>query len=124
VRELRNEIDRAVALARASAIIAPEHLSASLRAPGAVTNGAPASPAQLRGAHRAVAAAAAPAPIETQDAKGDDVKGPLRRARAAFEADYIARVLDQHQGNVSRAAVALGLSRASLQKKMKEYALR
>ena len=32
--------------------------------------------------------------------------------------------LDEHRGNVSRAAVALGLSRASLQKKMKEYALR
>jgi two-component system nitrogen regulation response regulator NtrX len=48
----------------------------------------------------------------------------LRRARAAFEADFIAKVLQEHQGNVSRAAVALGLSRASLQKKMKEYALR
>ena len=124
VRELRNEIERAVALARASAIIAPEHLSASLRAPGAVANGALANHAQLRGAHRAVAAAAAPAPSESQDARGDDAKGPLRRARAAFEADYIAKVLDEHQGNVSRAAVALGLSRASLQKKMKEYGLR
>jgi DNA-binding NtrC family response regulator len=125
VRELRNEIDRAVALARASAIIAPEHLSASLRAPGALTNGAPANHAQARGAYRGVAiAAAAPAPPESQGAKGDDAKGPLRRARAAFEADFIAKVLDEHRGNVSRAAVALGLSRASLQKKMKEYALR
>src|SRR5216683_3234464 len=125
VRELRNEIDRAVALARASAIIAPEHLSLSLRAPGSLTNGAPANHAQARGAYRGVAiAAAAPAPPESQGAKGDDAKGPLRRARAAFEADFIAKVLDEHRGNVSRAAVALGLSRASLQKKMKEYALR
>jgi transcriptional regulator with GAF, ATPase, and Fis domain len=125
VRELRNEIDRAVALARASAIIAPEHLSASLRAPGALTNGAPANHTQPRGAYRGVPmAAAAPAPPESQDARGDDAKGPLRRARAAFEADFIAKVLDEHRGNVSRAAVALGLSRASLQKKMKEYALR
>jgi DNA-binding NtrC family response regulator len=64
-------------------------------------------------------AAATPAPTESEDAKG-----PLRRARAAFEADYIAKALDHHQGNVSRAAIALGLSRASLQKKMKEYGLR
>ncbi|MGA7761931.1 MAG: helix-turn-helix domain-containing protein, partial [Candidatus Binataceae bacterium] len=67
---------------------------------------------------------AAPSPPESHDAKSDDAKGPLRRARAAFEADYIAKVLDAHQGNVSRAAIALGLSRASLQKKMKEYSLR
>jgi transcriptional regulator with PAS, ATPase and Fis domain len=90
-----------------------------------VANGAVADHAQFRGAYRAVAAAAAPpAPSESPDARGDDGKGPLRRARAAFEADFIAKVLQEHQGNVSRAAVALGLSRASLQKKMKEYALR
>jgi len=50
--------------------------------------------------------------------------GPLRRARAAFEARYVAEVLRQHGGNVSRAAEALGLSRVMLQKKMKEYRLR
>ena len=33
-------------------------------------------------------------------------------------------VLVQHDGNVTRAAVALGLSRAMLQNKMKEYGLR
>ena len=49
---------------------------------------------------------------------------PLRQARAAFEADYIVKEVEQHQGNVSRAARALGLSRSSLQKKMKEYGLR
>ena len=48
----------------------------------------------------------------------------LRQARAAFEAQHIRRVLLQHDGNVTRAAVALGLSRAMLQNKMKEYGLR
>jgi transcriptional regulator with PAS, ATPase and Fis domain len=48
----------------------------------------------------------------------------LRQARAAFEAQHIRRVLLQHDGNVTRAAAALGLSRAMLQNKMKEYGLR
>jgi DNA-binding NtrC family response regulator len=118
IRELRNEIDRAVALSRASASITPEHLSAALRTPGGLDNGAPANPGEFSRLLR-VAAAAIPAPPA-----GEDPKGPLRRARAAFEADFIAKALDRHQGNVSRAAIAMGLSRASLQKKMKEYGLR
>jgi len=123
VRELRNEIERAVALARASAGIGPEHLSARLRTQSALNNGVPANYAKPSRVHRAMVAAAQASAAE-EDAKGEDAKGPLRRARAAFEADYITRVLGQNKGNVSRAAVALGLSRASLQKKMKEYGLR
>ena len=49
---------------------------------------------------------------------------PLRSARAAFETRYIAEVLRQQGGNVSRAARALGLSRVMLQKKMKDFGLR
>jgi transcriptional regulator with PAS, ATPase and Fis domain len=124
VRELRNEIDRAVALARASETIASEHLSARLRAQGGLANGVPpvnhAGPSRTR---RALAIVKAPQ-AGSENSEGENAKGPLRRARAAFEADYIARVLDHHQRNVSRAAIALGLSRASLQKKMKEYGLR
>ena len=48
----------------------------------------------------------------------------LRKARAQFEARHIRAVLRQHEGNVSHAARALGLSRAMLQKKMKDYELR
>ncbi len=122
VRELRNEIERAVALTRASESIAPDHLSAPLRTQGARGNGI----AMKNGAYRPTrpVLAAAPLPPAESPEASDEAKGPLRRARAAFEADYIARVLDHHQGNVSRAAIALGLSRASLQKKMKEYRLR
>ncbi|HTQ26459.1 MAG TPA: sigma 54-interacting transcriptional regulator [Candidatus Binataceae bacterium] len=131
VRELRNEIERAVALTRANQNITPENLSPRLRPHhpqvtqvNGISAGHP-GPGQKRGAQASpLRSLAAPAPAETPDSAEEDVKGPLRRARAAFEADYIARVLDQHNGNVSRAAVALGLSRASLQKKMKEYGLR
>jgi Nif-specific regulatory protein len=98
VRELQNEIARAVALARDGESIGPAHLSAKVR-------GEAAGPA----------AAATPA-----EARAD----LLRPARSAFERRHIARVLGQEGGNVSRAARALGLSRAMLQKKMKEYALR
>ena len=49
---------------------------------------------------------------------------PLREARAAFEARHIAGVLERHDGNVSHAAQVLGLSRAMLQRKMKDFGLR
>jgi len=128
VRELRNEIERAVALTRANENITPDHLSSRLRPQHPEVNGIPAShpgPAQKRTiGTSAVRLPTARAAAETADSGDEGVKGPLRRARAAFEADYIARVLEQHRGNVSRAAIALGLSRASLQKKMKEYGLR
>jgi len=122
VRELRNEIERAVALTRASESIAPNHLSAPLRMQNARDHGI----AMKNGAYGPTrpVLSAAPLPTDEIPKAGDEAKGPLRRARAAFEADYISQVLDHHQGNVSRAAIALGLSRASLQKKMKEYKMR
>jgi DNA-binding NtrC family response regulator len=48
----------------------------------------------------------------------------LREARAGFEARYIAEVLAHNGGNVSRTATVLGISRISLQRKIKEYGLR
>ena len=48
----------------------------------------------------------------------------LRHVRATVEATYIGQVMREHGGNVSRAARALGLSRPSLQKKIKQYRLR
>ena len=50
--------------------------------------------------------------------------GGLRSARADFEARYIGQVFAQHQRNVSQSARALGISRISLQRKLKEYQLR
>ena len=98
VRELQNEIERAVALARDGTPIGVGHLSPKLRPDGA------------------------PAPVDALPV--EPMVTDLRQARAAFEAQHIRRVLVQHDGNVTRAAVALGLSRAMLQNKMKEYGLR
>lgn len=103
VRQLQNEVERAVALAREGETIGTRHLS-----------------------RRMAGAAAAPA----TDATTDDGAGragaghDLRAARAEWETRHIRSVLQAHDGNVSRAAASLGLSRSMLQKKMKEYSLR
>jgi DNA-binding NtrC family response regulator len=99
VRELENEIERAVALACDGDTLEPLHLSAKL---------APNQPS---------AAASDAAPARYADV-------PLREARDAFEARHIGAALDHYAGNVTRAAQALGLSRSMLHKKMKEYGLR
>jgi two-component system, NtrC family, nitrogen regulation response regulator NtrX len=45
--------------------------------------------------------------------------GTLKQARARFERDYIASVLDQHRGRIADAAKALGLQRTNLYRKMR-----
>jgi len=45
--------------------------------------------------------------------------GTLREARARFERDYIAAVLDQHRGRISQAAKVLGIQRTNLYRKMR-----
>jgi two-component system nitrogen regulation response regulator NtrX len=45
--------------------------------------------------------------------------GTLRQARARFEREYIAAVLEQHHGRISEAAKALGIQRTNLYRKMR-----
>jgi DNA-binding NtrC family response regulator len=45
--------------------------------------------------------------------------GTLRQARARFEHDYIAAMLEQHHGRISDAARALGIQRTNLYRKMR-----
>ena len=107
VRELQNEIERAVALTPLGQSIVPDRLSTKIH----------------RGAARAAsayAAATAPAPADDSAAESED----LRAARAEFEARYISKVLAGNDGNVSRSAKKLGISRISLQRKLKELNLR
>jgi len=106
VRELENVLERAVALSRPGETIGAAHLPVTVRGRD---GDAPASSHAAPG--EAPASAAGPSP-------------PLRQARAEFEAEYIRKVLTEHNRNVSRTARALGLSRVMLQKKMKEYGLR
>ncbi len=116
VRELSNELERAVALARDGEAIAVEHLSDKVAALPAEDAELAAVPPHVDGA------GCSPDP---HAASADTIAtAPLRRARAAFEAAYIADALRRHGGQVTRTAQALGLSRVMLQKKMKEYGLR
>mgnify|MGYP002401829784 CR=1 FL=1 len=48
----------------------------------------------------------------------------LRRALAQFEWQCIMRALDASDGNVTRAAAALGIRRQSLQRKLKDLRAR
>jgi transcriptional regulator with GAF, ATPase, and Fis domain len=104
VRQLKNEVDRAVALARPGAYIDVGDLSDPVRAADAPRDDTAA--AAVRGAAGEVDAA------------------PLRDARGAFERRYIADVLEREGGNVSRAAAVLGISRVMLHKKLKQLGLR
>jgi Nif-specific regulatory protein len=97
VRQLRNEVERAVALSRDGDMLRAEHLSAA-----------------LKGVVRPAASAPATAP-----ARPSSVAAPGGAGGAAP-----AEVLVQTRGNVSRAAQALGISRPALQEKMKTYGLR
>jgi len=50
--------------------------------------------------------------------------GTLRQARARFEREYIADVLKQHRGRISDAAVALGIQRTNLYRKMRSLGVK
>ena len=47
----------------------------------------------------------------------------LRQARAKFERDYIAAVLQQHRGRIADAARVLGIQRTNLYRKMRRLNL-
>jgi two-component system response regulator PilR (NtrC family) len=53
----------------------------------------------------------------------DDLKEASRLMTARFERDFISRQLEKHRWNVTRTAQAIGISRAALHSKMKEYAI-
>jgi Nif-specific regulatory protein len=118
VRELQNEIERAVALAHPGESITPGHLSSHLRSAAqselTVTALGPDS-VQDREPRR---------PAQSESPQGLSVARPLREARADFEAHYIAQVLAANDGSISRAALALGISRVALHQKVKDYGLR
>ncbi|MBI3683788.1 MAG: hypothetical protein HY235_25725 [Acidobacteria bacterium] len=46
-----------------------------------------------------------------------------REARRLFEAEYLARKLREHGGNVTRTAAAIGVERQSLQEKIKQLGI-
>jgi DNA-binding NtrC family response regulator/tetratricopeptide (TPR) repeat protein len=99
VRQLRNEVQRAVAMAPAGGVIGPEHLSADLTAAPAGRS-EPALPRiALRGG-------------QTLASLVDDIERGL-----------IRDTLSKHRGNISESARALGLTRRGLYLKLRRLGL-
>jgi DNA-binding NtrC family response regulator len=98
VRQLRNEIQRAVAMSTPGTSIEPDHLSPDLAAPAAAGTAAGTAPSRT------------PA-------------GNLAAAVQAVERDLISSTLDQTAGNISETARVLGLTRRGLYLKMRRLEL-
>jgi two-component system response regulator HupR/HoxA len=118
IRELQNEVERAVALADNGMVLGVQQLSSSIRTSTSVqadvppvTIESPDLPSSHDDTHRAPVFT--PKPTTT-----------FRDARAAFEAHFITDSLARCDGNISHAAKLMGLSRVQLQRKIKEYGLR
>jgi transcriptional regulator with GAF, ATPase, and Fis domain len=94
VRQLENEIQRAVAIARSGEGITRDCLSEPLRTTA-----------------RATRSLTPP-------------RGSLREAVQAFERDHIRAALDGHAGSVTEAARALGVSRQLLHRRLKDLGIR
>jgi DNA-binding NtrC family response regulator len=94
VRELENAIQRMMVIAKGE-ILEIQDL-----------------PAEIRGGEK-------PPPDQARD-----LKGITRGSAEIVEREAIGNALARTGGNVTRAARSLGISRATLQKKMKLYGLR
>ena len=100
VRQLRNEIQRAVAMAPSGGIVGPEHLSADLTAASSGTEaGLPSARPTLRGG-------------QTLASMVDDLERSL-----------IRDTLTRHRGNISESARALGLTRRGLYLKLRRLGI-
>jgi Nif-specific regulatory protein len=121
IREMQNEIERAVALAHDERLLGAQHISSAIRdsaALAAKTESLSAPNLPLAGAEPA-ASAPADAPIARSNGGAT-----FRKARADFEAHFITDTLARCEGNISRAAKLMGLSRVQLQRKIREYGIR
>ena len=98
VRELRNTIERCVALS-SSAVVDLEHLPDDIRSP---TPEPEAPPTRRTGG-------------------GGDVIADLKQQQWELERARILRVLEEHGGNQTRTARALGISRRTLINRLDEY---
>jgi len=103
VRQLQNEIERAVALAANGQSIARSHLWAAVA--GSV--------------EKISAADSAGASTSMDELAGQSQ--PLAKATADFQARYIANVLARTGGKVTQAARLLGISRVALHKRIKQH---
>jgi len=119
IRELQNEVERAVALARDDGLLGLPHISSSIRDSGNV-----AGNAQQASAVGADLPSTTGGSISNEHAPSSNGGTTFREARAVFEARFINDSLARCDGNISRAAKLMGISRVQLQRKIKEYGLR
>jgi hydrogenase-4 transcriptional activator len=101
VRQLRNEIQRAVALGQAGTGIGPDHLSpeivsASIRQPGGLAG-----------------------PVGTEGMRARQTFTSLADSVESLERDIIEATLHKSSGNISEAARTLGLTRRGLYLKLR-----
>ncbi|MCA1618430.1 MAG: sigma 54-interacting transcriptional regulator [Acidobacteria bacterium] len=111
VRQLTNEIQRIVARAEDGTVITPDHLSPELR-----RTSAPAA-----GAHTLMAPGSGLAAAAATQAISQGLT--LADAMAELERRMIAEALRKHNGNISRAARELGLTRRGLYLKLGRHDL-
>jgi hydrogenase-4 transcriptional activator len=105
VRQLCNEIQRIVARAEDGTVITPDHLSPELK-----RTSAPVSPTSAGAPLGSLQSASIP-------------NGTLADAFAEVERRMIADALRRHNGNISRAARELGLTRRGLYLKLERHSL-
>ncbi len=116
IREVQNEVERAVALAGEESQLGLEHISTSIRDSVAIAE----STETISSPDLTSATAAG----SQEEVSGNNGGTTFRKARAVFEARFITGLLARCDGNISRAAKLMGLSRVQLQRKIKEYGLR
>jgi hydrogenase-4 transcriptional activator len=103
VRQLRNEIERAVAMVEDDGLILPEHFSP-----------------EIASAEREAPREAVDLPDELLSALSQE---NLDDATCALERLFVTRALERYAGNITHAARALGLSRQGLLLKKKRLGL-
>jgi DNA-binding NtrC family response regulator len=108
VRQLCNEIQRTVARSEDGAVITPEHLSPELKRTSSPTTPSAASIATM--------------PTSTTNLQRAGT-GTLADALAEVERRMIADAMRRHNGNISRAARELGLTRRGLYLKLERHDL-
>ncbi len=97
VRELENTIHSALVMMNGATVLSTEHLPTSVTLPFAGDSDADTDPL--------------------------DSGLPLRQARERFDRRYVVSILERHNGNRTRTASALGISRQALLKMVKRLGL-
>ena len=110
VRQICNEVQRIVARSENGTVITPEHLSPELR-----HMGAPSAPASVSALSTASASRSEVVPPENLS---------LAEALEAVERRMITEAMRRHNGNISRVARDLGLTRRGLYLKLERYHIR